>query len=121
MMPKMNGYQLLQSIRRNAFFRNLPVVVLSAKSTPKDREYAARLGATNFIPKPYQIEELMETLLEITRAANFEIRPKKTGILEIRKRTYLDHTERVKKEQARQKREKYSEMEKVIREGKREI
>jgi twitching motility two-component system response regulator PilH len=120
MMPKMNGYQLLQSIRRNAFFKTLPVVVLSAKSTPKDREYAARLGATNFIPKPYQVDELMETLLEITRLPDFLIRPKKTGILEIREMVYLDHSNRVKKEQARQKREKYTEMEKVIREGKKE-
>ena len=44
MMPKMNGYQLLQSVRRNAYFGTMPIVVLSAKSTPRDQEYAAKMG-----------------------------------------------------------------------------
>lgn len=84
MMPKMNGYQLLQSIRRSTYFGHLPVVVLSAKSSPKDQEYALRLGANLFLPKPCAIAGLIASLEGITQAPGFRIRPKRLSLYEIR-------------------------------------
>jgi CheY-like chemotaxis protein len=95
MMPKMNGYQLLQSIRRNAYFAATPVVVLTAKASPKDKDYALRLGATAFLGKPFHMEELMGTLEAITGAANFRIRPKAMSIYEIRSHTAAEQSRRV--------------------------
>ncbi|MCE5229476.1 response regulator, partial [bacterium] len=51
MLPKMNGYQLLQSLRRNISYKALPVIVISAKSSQRDQDYALRLGANHFLPK----------------------------------------------------------------------
>lgn len=86
MMPRMNGYQLLQSIRRNAYFGQMPVIVLSAKSSAKDREYALKLGATQFLGKPFRMEELLGTVRGVVRAPEFKIRPKRMTIFEIRSR-----------------------------------
>ncbi|MCL5270560.1 MAG: response regulator, partial [bacterium] len=94
MMPKMNGYQLLQSIRRNAVFSELPVVVLSAKSSDRDREYAARLGANHFLAKPYRMEELIEVLQGIAHAPGFRVRPKKLTMREIKERLFQEEKER---------------------------
>lgn len=117
MMPKMNGYQLLQSIRRNAYFRNLPVIVISAKSTPRDREYAARLGATHFIAKPYAIDELLGTLVSVTTSPDFKISPKTATINEIRDRVYAEARERQERLQEINRRRKFAEMQDVIDEA----
>lgn len=114
MMPKMNGYQLLQSIRRNSFFRDLPVVVLSAKSTPKDREYAAKLGANKFLAKPYNLHDLTGALQGIVEGDKFRIRPKSHSILEIKERLYQeDKARRVRAQQA-DKKKKFAEMQSLI-------
>lgn len=83
MMPKMNGYQLLQSVRRTPVFRTMPVVVLSAKSARRDREYAARLGATDYLAKPYRVEELQATLDRICASPGFRVRRKTRSIQQI--------------------------------------
>ena len=117
MMPKMNGYQLLQSIRRNAYFKNLPVVVISAKSSPKDRDYAARLGADHFIPKPYRIEELLQTTKEIVTARGFTIRVKKVSMFEINEINYKAGKEREDRQRHLSKVAQYQKMREFIREG----
>jgi CheY-like chemotaxis protein len=88
MMPKMNGYQMLQSIRRNACWKSLPVVVISAKSTPKDREYAARLGSTGFLAKPYHVDELLRLLEDICAAPAFRVRNKKLTYADIKEKLH---------------------------------
>jgi DNA-binding response OmpR family regulator len=95
MMPKMNGYQLLQSIRRNAYFTTMPVVVLTAKASPKDKDYALKLGATDFMSKPFRMEELLNTLQRLTTAPGFRIRPKTLSIYEIRSHTAAEQSKRV--------------------------
>lgn len=95
MMPKMNGYQLLQSIRRNAYFGQMPVIVLSAKSSAKDKEYALKLGATQFLGKPFRMEELLGTLHGVVRAPEFKVRPKRMTIFEIRSRGAAEQSKKV--------------------------
>ena len=114
MMPKMNGYQLLQSIRRNLYLRGLPVIVLSAKSTPKDRDYAMRLGATDFLAKPYGVDELTQTLERIVSAPDFQVRPKKSTLFEIRDTAYREKKERDKLRTSTRRKREYAEMQDVI-------
>ncbi|MFH0795083.1 MAG: response regulator, partial [bacterium] len=52
MMPKMSGYQLCQSIRRNPNLKHIPIVFISAKASKKDQEYALRIGGEDFLAKP---------------------------------------------------------------------
>lgn len=56
MLPKMDGYELASKIRRkNA---DIPIIFLTAKSTKEDRIHGLKLGADDYITKPFSIEEL---------------------------------------------------------------
>ena len=56
MLPDVNGLDILKTIKAS---RDIPVVMLSAKDTPKETTKAKELGADDFIPKPFKDEELI--------------------------------------------------------------
>lgn len=58
-MPRLNGFELLQDVRRRAQSRHLPVVVLTSRSGAKHEALARQLGATGFLAKPVQEESLL--------------------------------------------------------------
>jgi len=62
MMPDQDGYETTQVIRRNQRFAHLPVVFLTAKAMPGDRESALTAGATDYITKPVDLDELLELM-----------------------------------------------------------
>ncbi|HET6480722.1 MAG TPA: response regulator, partial [Actinoplanes sp.] len=62
MMPDQDGYETTRGIRRNQRFRDLPVVFLTAKAMPGDRESALTAGASDYITKPVDLDELIELM-----------------------------------------------------------
>jgi two-component system, chemotaxis family, response regulator PixG len=58
-MPTANGYSVCQSLRKMALFKATPVIILSARDTPKDREMAQKVGANDFLSKPPKTEEIL--------------------------------------------------------------
>ena len=64
-MPRMDGFELLGHLRRDARWTTLPVIMISSRTAQKHREHAASLGATGFLGKPYQNEVLLEALQEV--------------------------------------------------------
>lgn len=94
MMPRMNGFQFLKSLRQNKAYRNLPIVVVTAKASRRDREYVMKLGATAFIAKPYEAEELVADIAEIVGRPEFVVGPKRLSIEEIRNVERLEEAER---------------------------
>lgn len=58
MMPEMDGLELCRSIRGNAFDRYIYIIVLTAKDSKKDLVAAFQAGADDYIPKPFDPEEL---------------------------------------------------------------
>jgi CheY-like chemotaxis protein len=62
MLPDVNGLDILKVIRTK---KNIPVVMLSAKDTPKETAKAKELGANDFIPKPFRDEELVNKIHEL--------------------------------------------------------
>ncbi|GAA2897504.1 HAMP domain-containing protein [Actinoplanes cyaneus] len=62
MMPDQDGYETTRGIRRNQRFRDLPVVFLTAKAMPGDRESALAAGASDYITKPVDLDELIELM-----------------------------------------------------------
>ena len=71
-MPEMDGFELLGRIRRSQQYKNLPVVMISTDSTQASIEAAMRLGATDFIAKPFTPSELIARLntLGLTQETN---------------------------------------------------
>jgi len=62
MMPEMDGYQTIGIIRRNSSFRRLPIVALTAKAMKGDREKCLEAGASDYLAKPVNTEQLLSTL-----------------------------------------------------------
>ncbi len=62
MMPEMDGYQTMQRIRGNPSFRRLPIVALTAKAMKGDREKCFEAGASDYLAKPVNTEQLLSAL-----------------------------------------------------------
>jgi CheY-like chemotaxis protein/signal transduction histidine kinase len=62
MMPEMDGYQTMGEIRKNPNFRRLPIVALTAKAMKGDREKCLDAGASDYLAKPVNTEQLLSAL-----------------------------------------------------------
>ncbi|TDC64912.1 response regulator [Micromonospora sp. KC207] len=62
MMPDQDGYETTRQIRRNHHFADLPIVFLTAKAMPGDRESALVAGGSDYITKPVDLDELIELM-----------------------------------------------------------
>ncbi|MGA7217235.1 MAG: response regulator, partial [Candidatus Sulfotelmatobacter sp.] len=62
MMPEMDGYETMQVIRQNAAFRRLPIIALTAKAMKGDREKCLEAGASEYLAKPVNTEQLLSSL-----------------------------------------------------------
>ncbi len=62
MMPEMDGYETMQVIRQNPNFRRLPIIALTAKAMKGDREKCLEAGASEYLAKPVNTEQLLSSL-----------------------------------------------------------
>ena len=62
MMPEMDGYETMREIRKEQQFRSLPILALTAKAMKGDREKCLEAGASDYIAKPVDTEQLLSLL-----------------------------------------------------------
>jgi len=62
MMPEMDGYETMREIRKDARFRALPILALTAKAMKGDREKCLEAGASDYIAKPVNTDQLLSLL-----------------------------------------------------------
>ena len=62
MMPEMDGYETMTAMRANPAFRRLPIVALTAKAMKGDREKCLEAGASDYLAKPVNTEQLLSAL-----------------------------------------------------------
>jgi two-component system, OmpR family, alkaline phosphatase synthesis response regulator PhoP len=62
MLPELNGYEVCREIRREIDDKKTPIIMLTAKAGDSDRIKGRVLGATKFIPKPFNGKELLAVI-----------------------------------------------------------
>jgi CheY-like chemotaxis protein len=62
MMPEMDGYETMREIRKDPRFRTLPILALTAKAMKGDREKCLQAGASDYIAKPVNTDQLLSLL-----------------------------------------------------------
>ena len=62
MMPEMDGYETMRQIRRDPELRAIPIVALTAKAMKGDREKCLQAGASDYIAKPVNTDQLLSLL-----------------------------------------------------------
>ncbi|MCH8332878.1 response regulator [Candidatus Sumerlaeota bacterium] len=120
MSPRMSGHQVLQSLRHNSTFRDMPIVMVSSKASKRDRAYAMRLGATDFVAKPISADDLLQCIESIIASPDFHVAPKRTPIHEIIEREFLNLKERTDMASQRLRKAKYAEIHEILRNERRE-
>ncbi|GAA3750546.1 MULTISPECIES: response regulator transcription factor [Flavobacterium] len=76
MMPKMDGFELAEAVRKIDV--NVPIIFLSAKTLKEDRIKGLRLGADDYLVKPFSIEELLLKIEIFLKRSQKNIPPAKT-------------------------------------------
>ena len=76
-MPRLNGYELVRSVRQHPTFRLLPVIFLTARNKTEERIQGYQSGADLYLPKPFELKELgaaIRNLLERAQMIQSEYR-----------------------------------------------
>jgi CheY-like chemotaxis protein/signal transduction histidine kinase/HAMP domain-containing protein len=62
MMPEMDGYEAIAAIRQMEEFKQLPIIALTAKAMKADRDHCLQVGASDYISKPLDVDQLLSLL-----------------------------------------------------------
>jgi CheY-like chemotaxis protein len=62
MMPEMDGYETTRAVRERKQFKQLPIVALTAKAMKGDREKSIASGASDYITKPVDVDQLLSLM-----------------------------------------------------------
>ncbi|MEA3444999.1 MAG: response regulator, partial [Bacteroidota bacterium] len=62
MMPVMDGYEAMQTIRKQSRFKSLPIIALTAKAMKEDREKCISAGASDYLTKPVNVDKLLSLM-----------------------------------------------------------
>lgn len=101
-MPRMNGYQLVRSVRHHPSFRLLPVIFLTERNKTEERIQGYQSGADLYLPKPFELPELgaaIRNLLERSQMIQSEyrlsqeegVRPQSTSTATVEKLDFPFH------------------------------
>lgn len=64
MMPKMNGYKIARLLKYDNKYKNIPIIMVTARSQDEDRLIGEETGANEYITKPFEIDIVVEKINE---------------------------------------------------------
>lgn len=65
MLPKMDGYKLCKMIKFDKKYKDIPIIILTARAQEKDKKLAKKSGAEVFLTKPFESEELIKNINDL--------------------------------------------------------
>ena len=69
-MPNMNGLEFLRELRQDQAFTTIPVVIVSTEGKDEDTQRALEAGATTYLTKPFQAEDLNQVVGNLLESSN---------------------------------------------------
>ncbi len=67
-MPRLDGFEVLRAMRKQGFLPRVPVMVLTARNQPADVQEAVKLGASDFLTKPFDDQRLLARVARLVRS-----------------------------------------------------
>ena len=64
-MPDINGLELINFVKNDKRFKNVPIVIISTENSDNDRRRGLEIGADAYVKKPFDIDELKETVMRV--------------------------------------------------------
>jgi len=64
-MPKMDGFEVLRTVRRDERLQQLPIIMITSRTGEKHRQQALELGVNRYMGKPFQEANLLATIDEV--------------------------------------------------------
>ncbi len=74
MMPSPDGFEICDFLKNSEDYRDVPVIIVSAKGSPEDIEKGLELGADAFLPKPFSTDTLLKLVQRFTDRRSGQIR-----------------------------------------------
>ncbi len=68
MLPGKSGFDILSDLRSGAETADVPILMLTARGQAKDRQTAAKLGATKYMTKPFSNTEILDAVNDLAQA-----------------------------------------------------
>ena len=65
-MPRMDGFEVVSRVRHNEKLAHIPICMITSRTGDKHRERALSLGASEYLGKPFQERELLQTISHLT-------------------------------------------------------
>jgi two-component system alkaline phosphatase synthesis response regulator PhoP len=67
MMPEMDGYEVCAKLKKNELTKNIPVIILTAKDTVREKVKGLDIGADDYVTKPFHLNELKARIKSVLR------------------------------------------------------
>ena len=58
-MPKMSGYQVMDNLKRHPHLKDIPILLVTAKSSKQEEDFGMKKGAAGYLAKPFDINQLI--------------------------------------------------------------
>jgi DNA-binding response OmpR family regulator len=62
MMPKINGFKISRLLKYDAKYKNIPIIMLTARTQESDKQIGEETGADVYITKPFELDEVLSTV-----------------------------------------------------------
>jgi len=66
-MPRMDGFEVASTIRHDEHLKDLPIIMITSRTGEKHRERALNIGVNSYLGKPYQEDQLIETIEQLVK------------------------------------------------------